>query len=114
MMAAFNISEIQALGYDQADLAFTDPLDAHWRARPYAGTHIASVQSKVLPKFAATRAYANVTGIQSTLDHYWSTHSEDSGNDSRKRDSGSSKPLSPDSASVFVLALSAFLVRYLT
>jgi bilirubin oxidase len=76
MMAAFNITDLSDMGYSGADLAFTDPMEGKWRAQPYMDTQISSLQSEILPKFAATQAYANVTGLQSKLDAYWSTHSD--------------------------------------
>jgi bilirubin oxidase len=76
MMAAFDITELSDLGYSKADLAFTDPMEATWRAQSYTDTQIASVQSNVLPRFAGTQAYANVTGLEGKLDAYWATHSQ--------------------------------------
>lgn len=61
MMDAFNTTEVQALGYNVSDLNFTDPMEAEWRASSYVGTDTQSILEDVLPRFAATNAYENLS-----------------------------------------------------
>jgi bilirubin oxidase len=110
MMAAFNITELSDMGYSEADLAFTDPMEEKWRAQSYTSTQIASIQSDILPKFAATQAYANVTGLESTLDAYWSTHSSQSTRDSANGACGGMKLLS--SSRYIPVALSLLMLLW--
>lgn len=61
MMDAFNVTYIQALGYNASDLVFADPMEAQWRARPYTEAVTQSTLNNVLSQFAATNAYQNVS-----------------------------------------------------
>lgn len=65
MMDAFNVTDLQGLGYSSSDLNFADPMEAQWRAQSYAEAEAQSVLSDILPRFAATNAYQNLS-IQGT------------------------------------------------
>jgi bilirubin oxidase len=74
MMAAFNVSELQHLGYNGADLDLINPLEPKWRAKNISDADFTALQSDVLPAFAATGAYRNVTAIKAQLSVYWVNH----------------------------------------
>ncbi len=61
MMDAFNVTDVQGLGYEASDLSFADPMEAQWRAGNYTGTGSQSTLGDVLSRFAATGAYQNVS-----------------------------------------------------
>ena len=67
MMDAFNVTEVQGWGYSASDLDFADPMESQWRARSYTDAQAQSILEDVLPRFAATDAYQNVSidGAQS-------------------------------------------------
>lgn len=96
MMAAFNISDVQGLGYGEADLAFANPLESRWRSQPYSDTDLASVESRLLPRFASSGAYANVATIQRAPDGYWATaaSAHESESDSTAEKSGCRRAVS--------------------
>ncbi|KAF2841300.1 hypothetical protein M501DRAFT_1055439 [Patellaria atrata CBS 101060] len=67
MMAAFNVTQLQNFQYDTQDLLI-DPMEPRWRAQPYPGTtNLQQVRDVVLPRFAATGAYANLEEIEAEL-----------------------------------------------
>ena len=68
MMDAFNITEVLGLGYNASDLDFADPMEPQWGARSYTDAQAQSILGYVLPRFAATDAYQNVSidGVQSS------------------------------------------------
>jgi len=74
MMAAFNVSELQELGYNGTDLDLINPLEPKWRAKNSSDSDFTTLQSDVLPAFAATGAYRNVTAIKAQLSVYWENH----------------------------------------
>ena len=61
MMAALNLTGLQGLGYSASDLNFADPMEAQWRAANYAEVEAQSILGDVLPRFAATNAYQNLS-----------------------------------------------------
>ena len=61
MMDAFNVTLAQGMGYDAADLNFDDPMEAQWRAENYSDVNPQSVSDDVLPRFASTKAYQNLS-----------------------------------------------------
>ncbi|KAF5004213.1 hypothetical protein FDECE_9295 [Fusarium decemcellulare] len=82
MMAAFNITSLQGLGYRESDLAFSDPMDKDWRAKSFKDLDDQSVKDELLPQFAATEAYQNITGLDKALDQYWEVHTDESDDES--------------------------------
>ncbi|KAJ3543417.1 hypothetical protein NM208_g3587 [Fusarium decemcellulare] len=82
MMAAFNITSLQGLGYHESDLAFSDPMDKNWRAKSFKDVDDQSVKYELLPQFAATEAYQNITGLDKALDQYWAVHTDESDDES--------------------------------
>ncbi|KFX93725.1 hypothetical protein V490_04716 [Pseudogymnoascus sp. VKM F-3557] len=74
MMAAFNVTQLQELGYTETDLLLIDPLESRWRAKDVSDSNLADLQSVILPAFAATRAYQNVTTVTAELGEYWANH----------------------------------------
>lgn len=81
MMAAFNISSLRDLGYNETDLSFIDPMDPEWRAQSYeeADDDDDSIVTELLPRFQSTNAYQNITGMEKALDQYWESHDDESG-----------------------------------
>ncbi|KAH8807557.1 Cupredoxin [Xylogone sp. PMI_703] len=61
MMDAFNVTDIQGLGYDASDMNFADPMEPQWRAKNFTAADTQSILNDVLPQFAATNAYQNVS-----------------------------------------------------
>jgi len=61
MMDVFNVTDLQGLGYSAYDLNFADPMEAQWRASNYSGVEAQSISGDVLPRFAATNAYQNLS-----------------------------------------------------
>ncbi|WYZ37025.1 hypothetical protein EsH8_II_000531 [Colletotrichum jinshuiense] len=72
MMAAFNVSILEDLGYEETQ--FADPMEGEWRAKkedPAAYTY-AAIKSRIefMAKF---QPYNNVKEVESRLDAYWAT-----------------------------------------
>ncbi|KAK4906163.1 hypothetical protein LTR49_024649 [Elasticomyces elasticus] len=84
--APYNGLEVEDLGYDEADLAYSDPFEARWRAKLYTSdVGLSASMSNTLQMFAATRAYTNVSGVQSALDSYWARNASHTSGTSSKR-----------------------------
>lgn len=73
MMAAFNVTALLDLGYNET--SFRDPMEARWRA--VAAVPELFTQEAVTAKIqamAALQPYNNVDEVYSRLDQYWQTH----------------------------------------
>lgn len=79
MMAAFDVSSLQDLGYNDTDLSFIDPMEPEWRAQAYdeAGSDVNVTE--LLSRFQSTKAYQNIAGVEEALDQYWDSHDDESG-----------------------------------
>ncbi|EAA27114.3 bilirubin oxidase precursor [Neurospora crassa] len=72
MMAAFNVSVLQDLGYDETH--YIDPMEARWRARQQSVEAFddSAVEARV-KEMAGFRPYDKVEEVESVLDQYWET-----------------------------------------
>ncbi|KAK1757942.1 bilirubin oxidase [Echria macrotheca] len=73
MMAAFNVTKLLDLGYNETD--FRDPMESRWRAEPVTAakfTHAAITEQ--VQFMASLQPYNNVAEVQDVLDDYWATH----------------------------------------
>jgi len=79
MMAAFNVTKLVDLGYDETD--FRDPMENRWRAEAVTPAKFtpAAITEKV-QFMAGLEPYNNVDEVMDVLDDYWATH--------KKRDVG--------------------------
>ncbi|KAK2593549.1 hypothetical protein QQS21_008724 [Conoideocrella luteorostrata] len=77
MMAAFNVSNLASVGYEDFDLKFSNPLDKEWRAQDISGLNAAGIKGQILPRFASTKAYRNITEIDEKLNQYWANRTDD-------------------------------------
>ena len=77
MMAAFNVTALADLGYDET--AFRDPMEGRWRAESADASKFtpAAITTKV-QFMAGLQPYKNVGDVFDRLDQYWASH--------RKRD----------------------------
>ena len=80
MMAAFNVTAISDLGYDEKT-SFIDPMEPRYRPKSFAKNEFTSrtgdfsdtaIQAKVA-FFNSLDAYRNVGAVQSRLAAYWKT-----------------------------------------
>lgn len=83
MMAAFNVTALTDLGYNET--AFRDPMEARWRAEPVTAAKFttAAITEKI-QFMAGLQPYNNVEEVLEVLDEYWATH--------RKRDAKDPAP----------------------
>jgi hypothetical protein len=72
MMAVMNVTKLQDLKYSELDTALEDPMDARFKARLYSGTDLEDIKTKVLPGFAALKAYPSPQKLNEAVDKYWS------------------------------------------
>lgn len=81
MMAAFNVTALSDLGYDEKT-SFIDPMEERYRAKPFTIADLsgrtgdfsdASIQAK-MAFFNGLKAYKNVLPVESRLQAYWATH----------------------------------------
>ncbi|KAK3503233.1 bilirubin oxidase precursor [Neurospora crassa] len=72
MMAAFNVSVLQDLGYDETH--YIDPMEARWRARQQSVEVFddSAVEARV-KEMAGFRPYDKVEEVESVLEEYWET-----------------------------------------
>ncbi len=75
MMAAFNVTALQDLGYDETP--FRDPMETRWRAEAVSAAKFttAAITEKV-QLMASLQPYNNVDEVSEKLEEYWSTHSK--------------------------------------
>jgi hypothetical protein len=74
MMAAFNVTALLDLGYDET--AFRDPMEARWRAEAVTAAKFtpAAITEKV-QFMASLQPYNKVNDVYDALEEYWDTHS---------------------------------------
>ena len=92
MMAAFNVTALDGLGYDEAT-DFSDPMDARWRARPYsredlaARTDIFSDRAIIdkVQELAYQQPYSEMTQVEEALKNYWAANGAGNPNSPVKR-----------------------------
>ncbi|KAI1844455.1 hypothetical protein JX265_010050 [Neoarthrinium moseri] len=78
MMAAFNVTDLVGLGYNEAT-DYSDPMDARWRAKPYdradfvARTGIFTDQAIVtkVQQLALEQPYSELTAVEQALTDYY-------------------------------------------
>lgn len=82
MMAAFNVTALTDLGYDEKT-SFIDPMESRYRSKAFAQSDLdnrtgdfsnAEIQKK-MAFFNGLDAYRNVKQVEDNLVQYWSTHS---------------------------------------
>ncbi|KAM7190926.1 putative bilirubin oxidase precursor [Rhypophila sp. PSN 637] len=73
MMAAFNVTKLLDLGYNETD--FRDPMENRWRAEPVTPAKMtnAAITEKV-QFMASLEPYNNVDEVMDELDLYWASH----------------------------------------
>jgi hypothetical protein len=73
MMAAFNVTALQDLGYDET--SFPDPMEARWRAAAATTADFtsAAITAKV-QNMAKLQPYNNVDVVEQKLAEYYATH----------------------------------------
>ncbi|KAK8137207.1 Cupredoxin [Apiospora sp. TS-2023a] len=83
MMAAFNVTALRDLGYDETT-DFSDPMDPRWRARPFDHGDFRdrkgifgedAIRDKV-ERLARQRPYSDLDEVDAALVDYWDTHEE--------------------------------------
>lgn len=80
MMAAFNVTALSDLGYDEKT-SFIDPMEAQYRSKAFSqndldnrsGDFSDSAISDKCSFFNGKVAYKNVLGVETALEKYWST-----------------------------------------
>lgn len=73
MMAAFNVTQLADLGYNET--SFADPMEARWRAQPATADRYTSDAVTTKVQFmAGLQPYNNVDIVEQKLDEYWKTH----------------------------------------
>lgn len=78
MMAAFNVTELRDMGYDETT-DFSDPMDPRWRARTFDHDDFRGVfgedtiRDKV-KRLARQRPYSDLDEVDAALADYWATH----------------------------------------
>jgi hypothetical protein len=96
MMAAFNVTAISDLGYDEKT-SFIDPMEPRYRPKSFAKDDFRlrtgdftpdAIKAKV-EFFNSLDAYRNVGAVQSRLAAYWKTASTGSSGSSTSGSSGS-------------------------
>jgi hypothetical protein len=70
-MAVMNISRLADLGYSGLDSRLEDPMDKRFRPQKYMSTNLEEVKSKVLPGFAALKAYPDPVALAEMEEKYW-------------------------------------------
>jgi bilirubin oxidase len=72
MMAAFNVTKLLDLGYNET---FRDHMESRWRAEPVTAAKFtpAAITEKV-QFMASLQPYNNVAEVLDVLDDYWATH----------------------------------------
>jgi bilirubin oxidase len=99
MMAAFNVTALPDLGYDEKT-SFIDPMEPRYRPKSFADSDFtgrsndfsdAAIQAKVA-FFNGLDAYSNVAAVESRLSAYWQTATTGSGNSLGSSTSGSVSP----------------------
>jgi bilirubin oxidase len=82
MMAAFNVTALKDLGYDEKT-HFIDPMEPQYRAKPFADADFVNrngdfssdaIEAKV-KFFQNLEAYKNVNVVETKLEEYWATRS---------------------------------------
>jgi bilirubin oxidase len=82
MMAAFNVTALKDLGYDEKT-HFIDPMEPQYRAKPFADADFIgrsgdfssdAIEAKV-KFFQNLEAYKNVNVVETKLEEYWATRS---------------------------------------
>jgi bilirubin oxidase len=82
MMAAFNVTALKDLGYDEKT-HFIDPMEPQYRAKPFADADFINrngdfssdaIEAKV-KFFQGLEAYKNVNVVETKLEEYWATRS---------------------------------------
>ena len=69
-MAAFNVTALTDFGYPSS-AAFANPMEPRWRAKPYTGTNLVTVESETLPFYSSLDAYASADEIEEALEEYY-------------------------------------------
>jgi bilirubin oxidase len=73
MMAAFNVTALLDLGYNET--AFRDPMETRWRAEAASAAKFTSAAITTKVQFMASlEPYNNVDEVLDELEQYWSTH----------------------------------------
>lgn len=72
-MAAFNVTKLLDLGYNETD--FSDPMESRWRAEAVTPAKFtpAAITEKI-EFMASLQPYNNVDEVYEVLDDYWATH----------------------------------------
>lgn len=79
MMAAFNVTQLENFGYDEAT-DFSDPMDPRWRARPYTQSDFTArlgpftnqaITNRVI-EIARQQPYSEQAQVEDALDDFWS------------------------------------------
>jgi hypothetical protein len=75
MMAAFNVTALLDLGYNET--AFRDPMEARWRAEAVTAAKFtpSAITTKV-QFMASLEPYNNVNEVLDALEDYWNTHTK--------------------------------------
>jgi bilirubin oxidase len=82
MMAAFNVTALKDLGYDEKT-HFIDPMEPQYRAKPFNDADFVNrngdfssdaIEAKV-KFFQGLEAYKNVNVVETKLEEYWATRS---------------------------------------
>jgi bilirubin oxidase len=92
MMAAFNVTQLQELGYNETS-DFSDPMDPRWRARPFtqsdwtsmSGPFTSSTVSSRVQEIARQQPYSEQPQVEAALAAAWADGS------AQKRDLGERK-----------------------
>lgn len=72
MMAAFNVSMLDGLGYDETH--YLDPMETRWRAKPLAGNDMSDDAARARVKWMAEmQPYNHVDEVDGWLESYWAT-----------------------------------------
>lgn len=82
MMAAFNVTALTDLGYDEKT-SFIDPMEARYRSKSFPDGDLSGrsgdfSDDAILAKmnwFVALEAYKNVGKVENALENYWKTKS---------------------------------------
>lgn len=74
MMAAFNVTSILDLGYNET--RFNDPMEQRWRAKPavIADFTTEAITAKI-QSMALLKPYSDVDEVEQKLNDYWAAHS---------------------------------------
>jgi bilirubin oxidase len=74
MMAAFNVSVLTDLGYNETNYYYIDPMEPLWRPRPIVPADFTDAAIKARVEFLASfEPYNRVAEVSSVLSAYWAT-----------------------------------------